>query len=236
MIYYITTNTYHGTRQCNTMDEIWWLQDIVDQCREQGVPVFVKQMGTYISKALNMKERHGGNFEEFPEPLRIREFPKIHHMLLFELPKANQSKLKDTIIRALWWKQPFASLMLHGKIETRTYPTKVRGKVLICATLKAFTYDEVLKIAGCDMEELIHETLKDEEDIPNGVAIGIGDLIDCRKMLPEDRNKCFVGWHPSRWCWVFDNVQPIEPFQIKGKQGWGVLDDETKTKIKVITQ
>jgi protein gp37 len=56
--------------------ELWWLQDIVDQCAAQGVKVFVKQMGTYISKTLNLKDRHGGEIEEFPEPLKIRQMPE----------------------------------------------------------------------------------------------------------------------------------------------------------------
>jgi hypothetical protein len=41
-------------------------------------------------------------------------------------------------IRALTWKEPYASLMLHGKIETRTWYTKYRGLVLICAGLKHY--------------------------------------------------------------------------------------------------
>ncbi len=55
--------------------ELLWIANVIDQCREQGVPVFVKQMGTHLQKQLQMKERHGGNIDEFPEYLKIREFP-----------------------------------------------------------------------------------------------------------------------------------------------------------------
>lgn len=152
---------------------------------------------------------------------------------LFELPDIDLTKAAETIIRALWWKQPFASLMLHGKIETRTYPTKVRGKVLICATLRPFSRDQVIEYSGAEIEAEIDELLK-EDEVPNGVAIAIANLVDCRKMEPKDRAKCFVNMSPSRWCWIFENVEAIEPFEMKGKQGWAILTEEDKLKIKIL--
>ncbi len=56
--------------------ELEWIEKIVQDCREAEVPVFVKQLGTYLSKQLNLTDRHGGNIEEFPENLKIRQFPK----------------------------------------------------------------------------------------------------------------------------------------------------------------
>lgn len=55
--------------------KIEWIDLIVKHCKEAKVPVFVKQMGTHLSKELGMKDRHGGDINEFPEHLRIREFP-----------------------------------------------------------------------------------------------------------------------------------------------------------------
>lgn len=34
-------------------------------------------------------------------------------------------------IRALWWKEPFGTLMTYGKVETRVWDTKYRGWVLL---------------------------------------------------------------------------------------------------------
>lgn len=51
-------------------------------------------------------------------------------------------------IRALSWKEPYASLMLHGKIETRPWSTKYRGLVLVCASQKPYTEAELMGIAG----------------------------------------------------------------------------------------
>lgn len=42
-----------------------------------GIAVFVKQMGTALSKELKMSDRHGGDIHEFPESLQIREFPDL---------------------------------------------------------------------------------------------------------------------------------------------------------------
>lgn len=53
-----------------------WIEDIIKSCKEAKVPVFVKQLGTHLSKELKLKDRHGGDMEEWPEHLQIREFPK----------------------------------------------------------------------------------------------------------------------------------------------------------------
>lgn len=56
--------------------ELAWIEDIVAQCRAYGIAVFVKQLGTHLAKQLGMNDRHGGNIDEFPPHLRVRQFPK----------------------------------------------------------------------------------------------------------------------------------------------------------------
>lgn len=58
--------------------ELSWIEEIVKTFSSCGVSVFVKQLGTYLSKQLKMSDRHGGNIDEFPEHLKIREFPKLN--------------------------------------------------------------------------------------------------------------------------------------------------------------
>lgn len=53
-----------------------WINSIVTQCQRYQVPVFVKQLGTYLAKHLKLTDRHGANMNEWKEYLRIREFPK----------------------------------------------------------------------------------------------------------------------------------------------------------------
>ena len=73
-----------GARPC----EIDWLRSIVQQCNTAKVPVFVKQLGSvaidsndYIvdlavnNFKLKLKDRKGGDIDEFCDVLKVREFP-----------------------------------------------------------------------------------------------------------------------------------------------------------------
>ena len=60
-----------------------WARSIIAQCREAGVPCFIKQLGARPTaddpaKFGNrmMHDRKGGDISEWPEDLRIREYPK----------------------------------------------------------------------------------------------------------------------------------------------------------------
>lgn len=62
-----------------------WIRDIALQCRRAGVAAFVKQLGSNLSdrdlsecrrlSGVSMKHRKGGDISEWPEDLRVREFP-----------------------------------------------------------------------------------------------------------------------------------------------------------------
>lgn len=56
--------------------ELDWIESIVKECQRNYIPVFVKQLGTHLAKQMGLKDRHGGNIDEWPEHLRVREFPK----------------------------------------------------------------------------------------------------------------------------------------------------------------
>ena len=57
--------------------ELQWIEKIVVQCKLANVPLFVKQLGTHLQKQMKLKARHGTDIYEFPEHLRIREFPFV---------------------------------------------------------------------------------------------------------------------------------------------------------------
>ena len=76
-------------RMCN----IDWLADIVEQCKAIGLPCFIKQLGaapfapvkqlqvgafknTNFGVEVKLKDRKGENPDEWPQELRVREFPK----------------------------------------------------------------------------------------------------------------------------------------------------------------
>ena len=73
-----------GARPCH----IDWIRSLVQQCQPTNVSVFVKQLGSnpiiaacYIDgvaathQKLKLADRKGGDINEFPEDLRVREFP-----------------------------------------------------------------------------------------------------------------------------------------------------------------
>jgi protein gp37 len=66
-------NGKYRYREC----KLEWIKSIVDECKRGKIPVFVKQLGTHLSKQLKMSDRHGGNINEFPSQLQIREFPAV---------------------------------------------------------------------------------------------------------------------------------------------------------------
>jgi hypothetical protein len=75
-------------RPCN----VEWIRSIVRQCAEAGVPCHVKQLGaipmmertlrsartgnTTQPTPLDLRDPKGGDMAEWPEDLRVRQFPK----------------------------------------------------------------------------------------------------------------------------------------------------------------
>lgn len=62
--------------------DIAWARSLRDQCKVAGVPFFLKQLGSvqkdgdqYRSPADYLRNRKGGDMAEFPEDLRVREYP-----------------------------------------------------------------------------------------------------------------------------------------------------------------
>lgn len=131
-----------------------------------------------------------------------------------------------TTIRALSWKEPFASLMLHGKIETRTWSTKYRSLVLICAS-----ENQVMDISGVTRADKIYNEILRFDPENNGHAIAVGHLTYCRPMQPEDEDKCFVEYRAGLFCHIYTNVRAIEPMPWKGSQGWGIVPKDFQDKI-----
>lgn len=115
-------------------------------------------------------------------------------------------------ILALSLKQPYADLMLKGKIETRTWSTSYRGLVLICASLQPYNFSHLMGISGewqmDRMQKILSPLMLDNGNskrrnfyldnwrdlFQKGVAIAVGRLVDCRLMTKEDEDKCFVKY------------------------------------------
>lgn len=71
--------------------DVAWIRAIVGQCRAAGVAPFVKQLGSHVltepwhqgkffhGRRVFLDDSHGGDPSEWPEDLRIREFPEVRH-------------------------------------------------------------------------------------------------------------------------------------------------------------
>jgi len=57
--------------------EIENIMHIIKQCQDKGVAVFVKQTGTWFAKQNHYKDGHGGDWNEWPEALKVRQMPLI---------------------------------------------------------------------------------------------------------------------------------------------------------------
>lgn len=101
-------------------------------------------------------------------------------------------------MKALSVRQPWADKILRGEktIEVRTWTTRYRGPVLICASAKK-----------CD-------------DLPTGITICVAQLVDIRPIAKDDESAACCEVDPSReFAWVLADVRPVDAVPIKGKLG-----------------
>lgn len=67
-----------GVGAKNNPFDLRWARDIRDQCRAAGTPFFMKQLGAVANdggRPYKTRDTHGGEWEEWPEDLRVREIP-----------------------------------------------------------------------------------------------------------------------------------------------------------------
>lgn len=67
--------------------DVAWARRLRDQCDEQGVAYFLKQLGAHVIDTTGrttplydrvpLVDSHGGEMAEWPDDLRVREFPKV---------------------------------------------------------------------------------------------------------------------------------------------------------------
>ena len=109
-------------------------------------------------------------------------------------------------MRAISLHQPWATWIAQGKktIESRTWSVGFLGPIVICSTKQP-------KINGhlC------------------GYALCTARIVDCRKFTKDDLEAACMKEMPDYqlWAWVLENITPIEPFSVKGTQGFYEVDD-----------
>jgi len=113
-------------------------------------------------------------------------------------------------MKALSIKQPWANMIAEGDktIETRTWPTKYRGELLVVSS-------------------------KTPNIEPAGYAVAIAELVDCRPMRIQDEPAAMCEVYPNAFAWELRNVRKIKPFPVRGKLGIyeiEVADEEVHIK------
>ncbi len=154
---------------------------------------------------------------------------------------------------SLW--QPWASLIMTGAktFETRSWLTNYRGPLVICAAKGGMTKGEEfdmieskwfssawefqgalaplvgkpldldMKMYGCNGRGWPGVKIA---DLPRGKALGIVDLVDCRRtddLTQGDfaKEKSFGNYDLGRFAWKLENVRPfVVPFPVVGRQGF----------------
>lgn len=140
---------------------------------------------------------------------------------------------------SLW--EPWASLMATGakRIETRSWGTSYRGRLLICAAQRvAPDLDEILADPAFQhgLERLLPRPPSrpvDRGDLQFGNAVAMVDLIACAPttrrptslehlVVPDEH--IFGDLSPGRFAWYTSNLCRLRPFPVRGKQGLFEVD------------
>lgn len=79
--------------------EVDWIRRGIVACREYGISPFVKQLGTIWARAQNAKSRAGEDPTEWPEDVRVREYPIdiAKRLTLPEKPVGRKAKGRSRI-------------------------------------------------------------------------------------------------------------------------------------------
>lgn len=147
-------------------------------------------------------------------------------------------------MKAITILQPYAELIAHElkHFETRSWPTKYRGKIAIHAGKELYPITPEIKQAveaAVFYSGPFHPTYI--EDWTRGAVIAIADLVDCLKVVGHQSltagailengklilgNELYFGdYSKGRYAWQLENIKMLKmPIPAKGKQGlwnWG---------------
>jgi hypothetical protein len=126
-------------------------------------------------------------------------------------------------MKAVSIKEPFASLIKNGVkcIETRSWKTNYRGKILIHSS---------------KTHQSIRDNIKHlvDFDLTYGCILCEAELVDCiymteefiEKLKKENYTEYLCGrYEVGRYAWVLKNIKPIKPIPTKGQLGiWNYND------------
>lgn len=119
-------------------------------------------------------------------------------------------------MKALSIVQPWAHLIELGykTIETRTWPTRYRGPLLIVSSKRKVTAEEYRVWRGG------FPRLPPHGGIMYGQALAVARLVGCRRMQAGDEIEALVDPYEGGWSWVLEDVRATpKPFPVTGRLG-----------------
>lgn len=151
-------------------------------------------------------------------------------------------------MKAITIKQPWATLIALGlkQFETRSWATKHRGPLAIHAG-KNLDF-----LAYCEFSKVLElHGYKSMKDLPTGAVIATANLIECHKVIKQDRceeaetdkgaiitgKEFLYGFYEEGRCaWELTNVQVLpKPVPAKGQLSlWNWDEKVTGVKFEVV--
>jgi len=123
--------------------------------------------------------------------------------------------------------EPWASLISHNlkTIETRSWKTNYRGKILIQASRTKKKSPLITYLMS----------FLPSPYLPYGCLIAEAELVDCLYMtesfitkIKNNRNEYLMGdYQVGRYAWILKNIKPLYPVYVSGKLGlWEYIPQE----------
>lgn len=108
-------------------------------------------------------------------------------------------------MKAISIKEPWSGMIQDGRktIETRTWKTKHRGPLLLCACKKPAS-------------------------LISGLAFAVANLVECRDMMVEDEPLACCKFYPYANAWILEDIKLIKPFPVRGRLGIFNVDYEVE--------
>jgi activating signal cointegrator 1 len=125
---------------------------------------------------------------------------------------------------SLW--EPYASLLRAGakSFETRCWPTKYRGPLLICAALNTAVDLSKNEWFTAESTKEIYSILGFPPVLHHGKAVAIVRVVDCFPttiVKGHESEVDFGDYRPGGYAWKTEIIcNDFEPFPVRGKQSF----------------
>ena len=140
---------------------------------------------------------------------------------------------KKEEVRGLTIKQPYAQLMLHGKVEVRSWSTPYRGWVLLAAAKEGYKSRDVEILSGKYKQYI--DNIMAGRHVYKGKALFIGRLVDCRLLESKDYARTYIEeTKEPMYGHFFEDVVRVFPADITGRLGYYKVSDDLLDKIVLL--